>query len=632
MRWPARMREERGFTLVEIMISMVILGILISSVGGALFISLKTTDATKQRFAESHDVQIASSYLANDVQSASDVHAPSDTANCSGTFTTLVTITYSSAGHPDAVYKCGTASNGETQITRTFNGGTPLVLVHFAGMARPNVVLTSDPAHLSAPPVSVTITLTKGSDCTLDCTYTLFGYRRTFDPTGGVGINGPPTGDVVLLSTGAASPLWVQGTCPSPGTIAGCIVDPAKTAWPIADVTGFTAGWSATPLWSKLNDPEALPPTFVTSAAGSTSEARVLLAGVNPPDPGVLPTFEFHVSAATGTGNTRATLTIYNGSTPLVSTQTGTINQPKSYDWTLTQTEANAIPPAAYAHLTLGFAIGTATNRNLQSVSVDGVAFDTLDVTAVGLLTIKGPLYVNYDPALATNAVRLTGAKNAKKLTIINGGDFQIQRPGACPNCNATTVDCAACTWVNGVPYTGYDQTIPDPLRALPPPNPATLTPRSWPCTACQPGVYNTFTPSSNTTLSPGIYYFQNGMSVTGSASLTCPAPCTGGVMIYIAGGSVTFAGSSNVNLPGLSGKVFANGLYDGLVMFQNRSDVSELKFAGNSGSGTANVLGGIVYVPGSNQVTLATGTATFSARAIVAQNVKVSSAVVIGP
>jgi prepilin-type N-terminal cleavage/methylation domain-containing protein len=622
------MREERGVTLVEIMISMVILGILIASVGGALFISLKTTDATKQRFAQSNDVQIASAYVANDVQSASAVDVPGSTANCSGAFTTLITFTYGTTGHPTAVYECGTASNGETQIRRTFNNGTPTVIAHFAGTARPDVVVTYDQAHPTVP-VAVTMTFTKGSDCTLDCTYTLFGYRRTFDSTGGVGTGGPPTGDVVLLSTGASSPLWVQGSCPSPGTIAGCIVDPAKTALPIADVSGFTAGWSATPLWSKLNDPDAVPPTFVTSAAGSASEARVLLGPVNPPDPGVLPTFEFHVSATAGTGNTRATLSIYDGSTLLTSeTNVGPINQAKGYDWTLTAAQAALIPTAAYDHLTLGFAVTTARPSNAQSISVDGVAFDTLDVTAVGLLTIKGPLYVN---SQLTNAVRLTGTKNATKISIINNGDFQIWKPGACAGCNHNTVACTACTWVGDQPWTSYTQSIPDPLRALPAPDPASLTPRSWPCTACQPGVYNTFTPTSNTTLSPGIYYFQNGMSVTGSASLTCPAPCTGGVMIYIANGSVTFAGSSSVNLPGLSGKVFANGLYDGLVMFQARTDPNELKFAGNSGSGTANVLGGIVYVPKANMVTLATGTASFAAKAIVAQNVKVSSAVTIG-
>jgi prepilin-type N-terminal cleavage/methylation domain-containing protein len=631
------MREERGVTLVEIMISMVILGILIASVGGALFISFETSDATKQRFAQSHDVQIASAYVANDVQSASGVDVPNSTSNCSAGFTTLITFTYGTAGHPTAVYECGTASNGETQIRRTFNSGTPIVIAHFAGTARPDVVVTYDQAHPTIP-VAVTMTFTKGSDCTLDCTYTLFGYRRTFDPTGGVGTGGPPTGDVVLLSTGTSSPLWVQGTCPSPGTIAGCIVDPAKTALPIADVTGFTAGWSATPLWSKLNDPDALPPTFVTSAAGSASEARVLLSAVNPPDPGVLPTFEFHVSAATGTGSTRVTLSIYNGSTLLTQqTNVGPINQPKSYDWTLSAAQAAAITPlSAYDHLTLGISVASARPSNVQSISVDGVAFDTLDVNAVGLLTIKGPLYVN---SQLTSAVRLTGQKNAMKISILSSGDpskkwdFQILNPGACSGCNHNTVGCPDCTWVGDRPWTSYSQSIPDPLRALPPPNPATLGTGS--CNgsgACTPGVYSTtFSRTSNTTLSPGIYYFSQGMSIAGSAALTCPAPCTGGVMIYIAAGSVSFTGSSSVNLPGLSGKVFANGLYDGLVMFQARTDTSELKFAGNSGSGTPNALGGIVYVPASLMVTLATGTASFSAKAIVAQNVKVSSAVTIG-
>ena len=45
------MRDERGFTLVEILISVAILGILMASIGAALFVSLRTNDATKQRFA-----------------------------------------------------------------------------------------------------------------------------------------------------------------------------------------------------------------------------------------------------------------------------------------------------------------------------------------------------------------------------------------------------------------------------------------------------------------------------------------------------------------------------------------------------------------------------------------------------
>src|SRR5207247_9848243 len=128
-------------------------------------------------------------------------------------FTVLVTFTYSTTGNPTAVYRCGLASNGETQITRTFAGGTPIVIAHFAGTARPNVVVTYDqPTHPTVP-VSVTMTFTKASDCTLDCTYTLFGYRRSFDPSGGVGTGGPPIGDVVLLSTWLQTPLWVRVRC-----------------------------------------------------------------------------------------------------------------------------------------------------------------------------------------------------------------------------------------------------------------------------------------------------------------------------------------------------------------------------------------------------------------------------------
>ena len=626
------MREERGFTLVEILISMAILGILITAVGGALIVSLRTTEATKARLSQSHDVQIASAYVANDVQSASSVDVPGSTSNCSAAFTTLVTFTYGTAGHPTAVYECGTATNGETQIRRTFNNGTAIVIAHFAGTSRPDVLVTYDPAQPTIP-VSVTMTFTKASDCTLDCTYTLFGSRRSFDPSGGVGTGGPPTGDVVLLSTGASSPLWVQGSCPDPGTTLGCIIDPAKTALPISDVTGFTNGWQTPPLWSTLNDADAT--TFVTSNAGSAAEARVDLSAVDPPDPGVLPTFEFHVGAATGTGATRVTLSIYDGSTLLrQSSPIGPINQPKNYDWTLTAAEASSIPTSSYAHLTIGFSVSTAKASNAQSISLTGVAFDTLDVSAVGLLTIKGPLYVN---SQLSAAVRLTGQKNATKISIINGGDFQIWDPGACSGCNHNTVVCTACAWVGDRPFTNYAQSIPDPLRSLPPPDPATLGTGSCDGSGvCQPGVYSsTFSRATDTVLNPGIYYLQQGMSIAGTASVSCAAPCTGGVMLYIAGGSVSFTGQSRISVPAPG-----SGIYKGIVMFQARTDTNALKFAGNSGSSTfctmggvqfGNCLNGIVYVPNAIQVTLATGSASFAAKAIVSQNVKVSSSVTIG-
>ena len=96
--------------------------------------------------------------------------------------------------------------------------------------------------------------------------------------------------------------------------------------------------------------------------------------------------------------------------------------------------------------------------------------------------------------------------------------------------------------------------------------------------------------------------------------------------MLYIAGGSVTLAGGSTIDLPAPS-----SGTYKGIVIFQARTDSNPVKIAGNAGGSTPITFGGIIYVPNSTQVTLATGTATLTAKAIVAQNIKVSSPVTIG-
>jgi prepilin-type N-terminal cleavage/methylation domain-containing protein len=651
MLWPARMRDEDGFTLPELMVGMVVMSLLIVAIAGALIVSLKTTGSTEQRLHESQGVLITSSYLANDVESASDVTIPSATADCSSVFTTLATFTYSipkSSPSPPppatALYRCGTASNGETQVTRTFtarNGtSTTAILAHFAGTARPNVMTFYDTSQSPSQLVWVRMTFTKPSDCTLDCTYTLFGSRRSYNPAAVRSDPNPLPNDSVLLSTGLSSPLWVQGSCPDPGTTSGCIIDPAKTALPISDVQ--TSGWSPTPLWTLLSDADTA--TSITSAAGSKAEARVLLGSVNPPDASVMPTVEFHASSASN-GAVKAAISIYDGNTLLVSNNIGNVNQPGVYDWTLSATDAAKIPMASYGHLTIGFSAPSA--KSTDSLRVDGVAFDTLDLSAVGLLTIKGPLIVN---STLSSAVRLTGQKTATKISIINNGDFRIWSPGSCAGCNHNTVACGACSWVGQQPWTSYSTSIPDPLRSLPAPSVPSAGNCSGTPTVCTPGSYDGFSFTSDTQLKPGVYYLTNGMSITGSARLTCPT-CTPqlGILLYIAGGSVTFAGSARVNLsaatPSSSGHPTPipgdpTGLYNNILMFQARSDTSEVKIAGNSGSttfctmgGTAfgNCLNGVVYVPNSNLVTLATGSSSFAAKAVVAQNIKVSSSVTIG-
>jgi hypothetical protein len=602
---------------------MAIVTLLIGAVGSALIVSLRTTGVTNQRLAENHDVQITSSYLANDVQSAAALSVDNATTDCSSAFTTLVTFRYWAPGNPptptgpNAVYECGTAG-GETQVTRTFKG-TTVIVAHFAGAARPDVTVAYDPSQPTVP-VSVKMTFTKASDCTLDCTYTLFGARRSFNPASVAGVGGqsPP---VTLLSTGTSSPLWVQGgaTCPDPGTTTDCDADPTATGSPVADVA--TGGWTTTPpspatLWDKLSD--RLDTTLVTTSGSGM--AQVALTGVSPP--GGTPTIEFRAASPNTGQPARFEIHIYDATTmqelAVSSSLTANSNVPKNFDWQLTTSEANGIPDTAYQHLALGFKV---TNSKL--INVYGIALNT---NPAGLLTIKGSLFVN---SRNLDAVRLTGKKNLTKLTV-SPGKFKILGDtaggfGGCSGCSAQTVSCSACP--GGWQPEAYSPSLLDPLRLLPAPDPSSLPVVTCSGSACPPGVYNAvLSRTSNTTLSPGIYYLKNGMSITGTASLTCPAPCAGGVMLYIENGSVTLAGGSTIDLTPPS-----TGIYTNIVIFQSRTDSSPLKIAGSAGKTTPINFRGIIYVPNSTQVTLATGSATLNALAIVAQNIKVSSPVTLG-
>jgi prepilin-type N-terminal cleavage/methylation domain-containing protein len=62
-------RDDRGVTLIELLVAIVILGIIIVPLGNALISFTRNTDDTTRRLSESHDVQIMAAYFAQDVQS-----------------------------------------------------------------------------------------------------------------------------------------------------------------------------------------------------------------------------------------------------------------------------------------------------------------------------------------------------------------------------------------------------------------------------------------------------------------------------------------------------------------------------------------------------------------------------------
>lgn len=65
-----RRRGDAGFTLVELLIAVSILGLLLGGISGVLYVSLRTAAQSETRLSESADSLLATVYFADDVASA----------------------------------------------------------------------------------------------------------------------------------------------------------------------------------------------------------------------------------------------------------------------------------------------------------------------------------------------------------------------------------------------------------------------------------------------------------------------------------------------------------------------------------------------------------------------------------
>jgi prepilin-type N-terminal cleavage/methylation domain-containing protein len=174
-----RLAAEDGFTLMELLLVIAMLGIIAVPLSASILVGLRTTDATINRLDSTHDAQLVSIYLPADLQSAGkDANDVSTAANtdCSR-MANLLTVKWSDPSHTyEAVYAL---TGGGKQLSRYYcvDGVQATATV----VARNLAVGTPPAAALAADGKSWTLTVTEATTSrdTASYVYTITGIRRT---------------------------------------------------------------------------------------------------------------------------------------------------------------------------------------------------------------------------------------------------------------------------------------------------------------------------------------------------------------------------------------------------------------------------------------------------------------------
>lgn len=100
-----RERSEGGFTLVEMLVAIVIIGIVTVPLSGTVMSALRNTGSTQERMDLSHDAQLSSSYFARDVAGV----GIRDYDNVSGNSLPFKPSVQLDAAYNQGGYTCGTS-------------------------------------------------------------------------------------------------------------------------------------------------------------------------------------------------------------------------------------------------------------------------------------------------------------------------------------------------------------------------------------------------------------------------------------------------------------------------------------------------------------------------------------------
>ena len=228
-----------------------------------------------------------------------------------------------------------------------------------------------------------------------------------------------------------------------------------------------------------------------------------------------------------------------------------------------------------------------------------------LSLTASSRMRVYGATFVdNANAACKAMSMTSNATYQAGTTSILTGG-----------SCSATTGSVCPAT-------TSYPTSITDPYASITAPTTSGRPSRSG-CSGgnALPGVYaSTLSVSSGTCLlAAGIYILQNGLSLSGTASLTT---ASGGVLLYVTGGTVSVSSTASITLTAAT-----SGTYTNIALWQAAADVTTMSFAA---TGRLTVTGAL-YAPKA-QVSFTAVPQSPGISVLVAQNVYMASgAIAIG-
>lgn len=152
-----RARDEAGFTLPELLLSVAIVGVVLAAIADGFLVGVHTTHDADRRIAESTDTQLVAAWFPGDVQSAALVSTSTSTCAVAGDATVLGLSWTDGLGtgavRRDVAYVLAAGADGLRLVRRTCRNGTP------ASHTLARFVAADGATATYAPPV-VTLSIT----------------------------------------------------------------------------------------------------------------------------------------------------------------------------------------------------------------------------------------------------------------------------------------------------------------------------------------------------------------------------------------------------------------------------------------------------------------------------------------